>query len=96
MEKKNKNNGITLISLIITIIILIVLAGISIFSIMNGGLITKAQIARENAQKAEIEEKIELLKYEIETEFDNTKTLKKKMIDEKLIDENEINQKRYI
>lgn len=96
MEKKNKNNGITLISLIITIIILIVLAGISISSIINGGLITKAQIARENAQKAEIEEKIELLKYEIETEFDNTKTLKKKMIDEKLIDENEINQKRYI
>lgn len=93
MEKKNKNNGITLISLIITIIILIVLAGISISSIMNGGLITKAQIARENVKNSEVEEKIELLKYEIETEFDNTNTLKKKMIDEKLIDEKEINQK---
>lgn len=95
---KYKNKGITLISLIITIILLIILAGISISSLVNKGLVTKAKEAKENVQKSEIEEKIELLKYEIEMEQQlyKTNTLKQKMIDEKLIKEDEINQKRYI
>ena len=52
---KNKNNqkGITLIALVITIVILIILATISINFIFNGGLIDRAEQARDYYQNDE-------------------------------------------
>ena len=56
-----KEKGITLVSLVITIIILIILAGISINSIVgDNGIITKAKQAKENIEKAKLEEEKEL------------------------------------
>lgn len=51
------NKGITLISLIVTILVLIILAIVSI-SILVGenGILTKAKIARENSDKAQVKE----------------------------------------
>lgn len=44
-----KENGITMVSLVITIIILIILAGISLnITIGENGIITKAKQAKQN------------------------------------------------
>ncbi len=52
-----KQKGITLVSLVITIIISIILAGISLnVTIGDGGIITKAQQAKENIRLAQEEE----------------------------------------
>ncbi|MFR2534139.1 MAG: hypothetical protein ACLTEH_02880 [Clostridia bacterium] len=49
--------GVTLVSLVITIIVLIILAGVSINMLIgDGGIITKAQQAKENTQLSKIEE----------------------------------------
>ena len=56
MKKYKNYNGITLIALIITIILLIILAGISISTLTNQGLLKNAKEAKnrtENAQKEE-------------------------------------------
>ena len=55
-----KNKGITLIALIITIILLIILAGITISTIVQTGLISKAKLAKEKASFANAEEKIKI------------------------------------
>ncbi len=90
MYKRLKNeNGITLIALVITIIILLILAGITINTISNTGLFSKAEMAKKEYQKATVDEQIELFKYELE--FDKNETLKSKMIKAGLIDEKEIN-----
>ena len=48
-EQKNKEQGITLITLVVTIIILIILAGVSISTLVgDNGIITKTKQAREN------------------------------------------------
>lgn len=62
--KKNVH-GITLIILVITIVVLIILAGVSI-SMLTGqnGIITQAQRAKEETEKAEIEEKRQLARYQ--------------------------------
>ena len=53
--------GITLIALIVTIIVLLILAGISISALVGeNGLIAQARKAKEVAERAEIQEKIEL------------------------------------
>ena len=58
---KEKNNGITLIALVVTIIVLLILAGVSISTLTgNNGIITQAQSAKENTEKATEEEKIQL------------------------------------
>ena len=54
MDKKLKSKlGITLIALVITIIILLILAGVTISSIVNGGLIGRAKEAEFKTRMAE-------------------------------------------
>ena len=62
MNKIKRTKGITLISLVITIVILIILATISISAIFgDNGLITSAQKARKEQEKAEARERLELV-----------------------------------
>ena len=72
-EKKIlKNNGITLIALIVTIIVLLILAGVSIAMLTGeNGILTQAQRAKEETEKAETEEKKVLESYE---QYINTST----------------------
>ena len=56
MKNQNKQKGITLVALVITIIILLILAGISISSLTNQGLFTKAQQAKQESENAQREE----------------------------------------
>lgn len=59
-----KQNGITLVALVITIIILIILAGITIASLSNTGLFTRAQEAKNVTDIATNDEKVKLNEYE--------------------------------
>ena len=62
MKNFRKNQGITLIALVITVVILLILAGVSIATLTgDNGLLTKAQQAKEENEKATLEEKIKLL-----------------------------------
>ena len=65
---KKQEKGITLIALIITIVVLLILAGVAVKSIQDGGIITKAQSAADSMNKAQIEEKVELVKMEFTIE----------------------------
>lgn len=60
VTNKEKDTGITLISLVITIIILLILAGISILSLTGSGLFGKAKEAREKTIKVQYEEELNL------------------------------------
>lgn len=83
-EKLRKDKGITLIALVITIIVLLILAGVSI-SMLTGenGILTQAQTAKEETEKAGI---IEDLKLKIlEKQIDGT-TIYKEDIETILID----------
>ena len=66
MINKNKDRGITLVTLVITIIILLILATISIQSLTNTGLFQKAQEAKEKTQNAEENQAKTLNEYEDE------------------------------
>lgn len=58
IKSTTKSNGITLIALVITIVVLLILAGISMSTLTNTGIIRKAQEAKfksEEAQKEEID-----------------------------------------
>ena len=66
MINKNKDRGITLVALVITIIILLILATISIQSLTNTGLFSKAQEAKEKSQNAEENQAKTLNEYEDE------------------------------
>ena len=57
----------------------------------DNGIITQAQRAKEETERAGISEKMELLKLELE--IDTSGTLKSKMIENGMIDEEEINEK---
>lgn len=64
-RKKKINNkrerGITLIALVITIIVLLILAGVSIAMITgDNGILTQAQIAKEDTEKASVIERAQL------------------------------------
>ena len=52
-RQKSNQKGITLIALVITIVILIILATISISFVFNGGLIDRAEQARDYYQNDE-------------------------------------------
>lgn len=66
MKKTKQSKGITLIALVITIIILLILAGISIMMLTgDNGLLTKAVIAKEETEMAEIKEKADLVKADL-------------------------------
>ena len=59
-ETKNKQKGITLISLVVTIGVLIVLAGVTIAALSgDNGIITKSKSVKQQAEIADIKEKIQ-------------------------------------
>ncbi len=60
MEKR-KTKGITLIALVITIIVLLILAGVSIATLTGeNGILTRAQTAKTETEKASEEEQLKL------------------------------------
>ena len=60
-KQKNKEEGITMITLAVTIVVLIILAGVSLkATIGENGIITMAQKAKENTKLAKIEEERQL------------------------------------
>ena len=68
-KQKNKQRGITLISLVVTIIVLIILAGVSINMIVGeNGIITQAKKAEEQTRDATVqsEKQMNSLVYEME------------------------------
>ena len=60
-----KQKGITLISLIITIIIMMILVGVTVTVAINGGVFNKAKQAGIETEMARIEERAEMVKYNI-------------------------------
>lgn len=70
MGKLRKTKGITLIALVITIIVLLILAGVTISTLTGeNGILTRAQMAKEDTEKATAEERIQT---EIMGSYDNT------------------------
>ena len=60
-----KEQGITLIALVITIIVLLILAGVSIAMLTGeNGILTQAQKAKEETEKAQVDEENKLDDYE--------------------------------
>ncbi len=60
-KKKLDSRGITLIALVITIIVLLILAGISIAALTaDNGIVKEARTAKELAEKAALEEQVEM------------------------------------
>ncbi len=60
-ERKIAPKGITLIALVITIIVLLILAGVSIATLTgDNGILTKAQTAKTETEKASEEEQLKL------------------------------------
>ena len=65
MEKTKESKAITLIALTITIVVLLILSGIAILTLTgNNGLITQANRAKEETERAEKEEKYNLAQQE--------------------------------
>ena len=94
--KKQFNKGITLIALVITIIILLILAGVSIAMLTGeNGVLTKAQDAADEYEKASQEEqdKIDDLGNKI-NEFVNGSNQGKKLTD--MYDSRELNIGDYV
>lgn len=61
IQKMSKNNGITLVALVMTIIIIIILSTVSINMLFGqNGLITKAQIAKNETEVSTIKETLNL------------------------------------
>ncbi len=70
-QGKNNAKGITLIALVVTIIVLIILAGVSIAMVVgDNGIITQAQDAKEETEKADVKEKtqMDILEKQLEKE----------------------------
>ena len=58
MLKKQRTKGITLIALVVTIVVLLILAGITITSVFGeGGILRRAQTAKDVAAKEDIIER---------------------------------------
>ena len=56
-----KESGITIIALIVTIVVLLILAGVSISLIIKrNGIISKAEVAKQETEIADEKEKINL------------------------------------
>ena len=57
---KNKQNGITLISLVVTIIVLLILAGVSIMTLAgDNGLLTRTTTAKQKTEEAGVQEELQ-------------------------------------
>ena len=65
-KTKEMQKGITLIALVITIIILLILAGISIMSLTNTGILGKAKEAKSKTEEAQANEEALLEEYKEE------------------------------
>ena len=64
MNLKKQKKGITLIALVITIIVLLILTAVSIATLTgDNGILTKAQTAKTETEKASEEEQIKLEKF---------------------------------
>lgn len=75
-KQKKTQNGITLIALVVSIIVLIILAGVSIAMLIgDNGIITQAQNAKEETEKADVKEKTQMniMEKELENEGDISK-----------------------
>ncbi len=60
-NKDEKERGITLIALVITIIVLLILAGVSIAMLTGeNGILTQAQVAKEETEKASLIEQVQV------------------------------------
>ena len=71
-KSKDMNKGITLIALVITIIVLLILAGVSIATLTGeNGILTQAQKAVEETEKASEEELRKLTQAEASTNLEN-------------------------
>ena len=81
--KREKNNkGITLIALVITIIVLLILAGVSIATLTGpNGLLTRANDAKTETEKAGAKEKVQM---EVAASYDNSGNLSKDMLNKNL------------
>ena len=61
LKLKNNRKGITLIALVITIIVLLILAGVTIATLTgNNGILSRANEAKTETEKATAEEKVEV------------------------------------
>lgn len=71
MEKRKRENGVTLLGLVVTVIVLLILAGITVsLTIGENGIITKAQQAKDVLEKSTIIEAIRIVAMEKEFEFE--------------------------
>ena len=58
-----KENGITLVALVISIIVIIILAGVTINTLINNGIIDKAKTATQEYKNAQDYEETQIAKY---------------------------------
>ena len=71
-KRKANNKGITLIALVITVIVLLILAAVSIATLTGeNGILTRANDAKENTEKAEEDELKKLIQAEAATYFED-------------------------
>ena len=86
-----KENAITLIALVISIIVIIILAGVTINTLINNGIIDKAKTATQEYKNSQDYEEIQIAKYtnEIDSYINGNRNINlsddiKKYIDEKV------------
>ncbi len=81
-EKNYNSKGITLIALVITIIVLLILAAVSIATLTGeNGILTKAQTAKEETQKATAKEKVQVA---VMGSYDEDKNLDLKQLNDNI------------
>ena len=69
MEKVKNSKGITLIALVITIIVLLILAGVSIATLTGkNGILSKANIAKQQSNEEGIKEEVKIAYASVETD----------------------------
>lgn len=68
LNKYKSIKGITLIALIVTVLVLLILVAVMLNMIIGeNGIIVKAQIAKENTNRAEVKENLQVMLLEIKT-----------------------------
>jgi len=74
-----KEKGITLIALVITIIVLLILAGVTVSMITGGGILDKAEDAKEATKESRAAEKLSILlgEYQIQKYDEEPKDLER-------------------
>ena len=72
IKKQKANKGITLIALVVTIVVLLILSGITIGTLTSdNGIIKEATSAKEQTERKEIEEQIEMAIIKAEQKYRN-------------------------